>query len=327
MTRLAARHDRSLLLAARSGSACTRAGGHPGRDALHHGRRRDSPWSRGHHRRKDLRRRSGGQDTDSRRDAGPQGQDRHPRPDRRAQHPGSVGSAQQRTTIRTSWNIRRRSNRHCAVDAYNAQDRLIPWARSFGITSVHTGHAPGELISGQTMIVKTVGDTVDEALVVPRSRHRLFARIRGSQVGQPIPWHARQDDVDAAGRTDQGSGVSGQAHGSYREEGRGRRVAAAQSQPGSVEPGAAGRTRPHDHRRSRDGYRQCIRLAHEFNIRIWLDSAAESYLLIDEIKAAGVPVLIHPTMARATEDRENLSCRDGRQTAGRRHPRGHAERP
>ena len=50
-----------------------------------------------------------------------------------------------------------------------------------------------------------------------------------------------------------------------------------------------------------------LRVAQEFKIRIWLDSAAESYLLIDEIKAAGVPVLIHPTMARATGDMENMS--------------------
>ncbi len=50
-----------------------------------------------------------------------------------------------------------------------------------------------------------------------------------------------------------------------------------------------------------------LRLGREFNITVWLDSAAEAYLLIDEIKAAGVPVIIHPTMARATGERENLS--------------------
>ena len=54
-----------------------------------------------------------------------------------------------------------------AIDAYNAREALIGWLRSFGITTVHTGHAPGEVISGQTMIVKTTGDTVADSVIVP----------------------------------------------------------------------------------------------------------------------------------------------------------------
>ena len=50
-----------------------------------------------------------------------------------------------------------------------------------------------------------------------------------------------------------------------------------------------------------------LRLAEEFRLKIWLDSASECYLLLDEIKAANAAVIIHPTMARATGDRENLS--------------------
>src|SRR5262249_48892113 len=50
-----------------------------------------------------------------------------------------------------------------------------------------------------------------------------------------------------------------------------------------------------------------LRVADEFKIKIWLDGASEACLLVDEIKAAGVPVIVHPTMARAIGDRENLS--------------------
>jgi len=50
-----------------------------------------------------------------------------------------------------------------------------------------------------------------------------------------------------------------------------------------------------------------LRLAKEFNIRIILDGGAESYLMIDELKAAGVPVIIHPTMMRAFGDAKNMS--------------------
>jgi imidazolonepropionase-like amidohydrolase len=50
-----------------------------------------------------------------------------------------------------------------------------------------------------------------------------------------------------------------------------------------------------------------LRLAEEFRFRLVLDGAAESYLLIDRIRAAGAPVILHPTMARSTGDLENLS--------------------
>ena len=62
-----------------------------------------------------------------------------------------------------------------AIDAYNSQDELIEWVRGFGVTTIHTGHAPGELISGQTLIVKTIGNTVAEALL--RDAHAVAATL------------------------------------------------------------------------------------------------------------------------------------------------------
>ena len=54
-----------------------------------------------------------------------------------------------------------------AIDAYNAEEKLIEWVRTFGVTTIHTGHQPSALISGQTMIAKTIGKDVDEATIVP----------------------------------------------------------------------------------------------------------------------------------------------------------------
>ncbi|HEV2765405.1 MAG TPA: amidohydrolase family protein, partial [Pyrinomonadaceae bacterium] len=50
-----------------------------------------------------------------------------------------------------------------------------------------------------------------------------------------------------------------------------------------------------------------LRLAKEFNIKVVLDGAAESYLVAEQIKAANVPVVVHPTMYRAAGEAENLS--------------------
>ena len=46
-----------------------------------------------------------------------------------------------------------------AIDAYNPREPLVEWLRGFGVTTMHTGHAPGAAISGQTLIAKTRGDT------------------------------------------------------------------------------------------------------------------------------------------------------------------------
>ena len=54
-----------------------------------------------------------------------------------------------------------------ALDAYHPRDPLVEWVRGLGVTTLHTGHGPGALISGQTMVVKTHGRSVDADVVKP----------------------------------------------------------------------------------------------------------------------------------------------------------------
>jgi imidazolonepropionase-like amidohydrolase len=50
-----------------------------------------------------------------------------------------------------------------------------------------------------------------------------------------------------------------------------------------------------------------LRLREEFGFTLWLDGAAEAYLLIEPLKRAGVPVIVHPAMQRPEGERENLT--------------------
>jgi len=50
-----------------------------------------------------------------------------------------------------------------------------------------------------------------------------------------------------------------------------------------------------------------LRLAKEFNLKMVLDGASEAPLIVNEIKAAGIPVIVHATMARAGGDTASLS--------------------
>jgi hypothetical protein len=49
------------------------------------------------------------------------------------------------------------------------------------MTTLHTGHGPGAVISGQTMIVKTTGTTVDQAVVDRYNNALYYTGFRGSQ--------------------------------------------------------------------------------------------------------------------------------------------------
>jgi hypothetical protein len=86
-----------------------------------------------------------------------------------------------------------------AVDAYNARERLVEWVREHGVTTMHTGHGPGALISGQTMVVKTRADNADGRC---SCRRRWWRRRsdRPGWPGRPRAGHAFEGRGDAARR-------------------------------------------------------------------------------------------------------------------------------
>lgn len=198
-----------------------------------------------------------------------------------------------------------------AIDAYNPRERLVEWVRQFGVTTIHTGHAPGLTVSGQTLIAKTTGDTVDQAVRVPVAmiactlgEGAIVERTRGGrEPGKPSTPGTRAKVV-AVLRAEL---VKAQ------EYARRRASAPADKQPErNLRSDAFVRVlnkelpllvtchRAHD-------IMSALRIAKEFDIRIVLDGAAEAYLVLDEIKQAGVPVILHPTMKRAIGETKNLS--------------------
>lgn len=199
-----------------------------------------------------------------------------------------------------------------AIDAYNAQEDLIEWIRGFGVTTIHTGHAPGELISGQTLIAKTTGRTAKDAVIVeakaiaatigpaaqktggksPGTRGKTMAMLRAELIRAREYVDKQKRAVAAGEKADPPSR-------DLRMEALGRVLNG--EQPLMITTNRA------------QDIASALRLAKEFNIKIWLDGAAEAYLLVDDIKAAGVPVIVHPTMTRSIEERENLSF----ETAGK----------
>lgn len=181
-----------------------------------------------------------------------------------------------------------------ATDAYNAEEKLIEVVRQYGVTTIHTGHQPGALVSGQTMIAKTWGKNVDEATIVPTA---MIAVTLGSAAN-----------------------ASGRSPGT-----RAKQVAMLRAELIKAQENEAKTEKPKDLRSQIMGrvirreipllitaeaaqdIMTAIRVAKEFNIKIVLDGVADGHLIANEIKASGYPVIVHPTMGRPGGDRANLS--------------------
>ncbi|MFK7741849.1 MAG: amidohydrolase family protein [Planctomycetota bacterium] len=186
-----------------------------------------------------------------------------------------------------------------AIDAYHARDPLVAWVRSLGVTTVHTGHGPGALVSGQTMVVKTHGRSADADVLTPfamvaatladagRSREGKAPGTRAKSVSmlreallKAKAWAERRArDADTA------------------MDLRHEALAAVLSKK---VPLLVTAHRAHD-------LASALRIAKEFDIRVVLDGAAEAYLMLPQLRAAGVTVLPHPAMARTRGDLENGS--------------------
>lgn len=182
-----------------------------------------------------------------------------------------------------------------AIDAYNAQERLVEWLREFGVTTIHTGHQPSALISGQTMIAKTWGKNVDEATIVPTAMIAVTigeggnagqGRSPGTRAKQAAMLRAELiKAVESSKKTDPPKDLKSEIMIRVIKREVPLLVTAHRAQD----------------------IMTALRIAKEFNIRIVLDGAADAHMVIDEIKASGVPVIVHATMARAGGDTENLS--------------------
>lgn len=194
-----------------------------------------------------------------------------------------------------------------AIDAFNPADPLVAWLRERGVTTVHTGHGTGILTSGETMVVKTWGRTADAAAVAPRAmiaanlgadslnadkgpgtRSKQVALLRAALTA------ARTGEVSATVKKSRGAAEPADA-GADKLDARVWRAVLRREVPLMITANRA------------QDIMSALRLKQEFNIDLVLDGGAESYLLLDEIKRAGVTVLLHPAMARHYGDMENAS--------------------
>lgn len=196
-----------------------------------------------------------------------------------------------------------------AFDSYNAREFLVEYLQSHGITTLHTGHGPGAVVSGQTMIVKTTGTTVDQALV---DQTTMLSITLGSGVRSNFSSPGTRSKTVSVLRQEL---IKAQDYAQKRAAGETngtdlKSEILADLIDGEVTAMVYAQT-AHD-------IMTALRIHREFGFKMALEGAAEAYLVIDEIKESGVPVIIHPTMVRPFGEVKNSSF----ETAGKLHEAG-----
>ncbi len=208
-----------------------------------------------------------------------------------------------------------------AIDAFNGREKLVEWVRSFGITTIHTGPAPEALVPGQTMIIKTRGPTVDDGLLKPTAMLCITLGEGGLSDDKGKSPGTRSKEIAVL----RNEFVKAQDYQRRRARAA-TRPATDQHEDNDEKDGArGGRKSSRDLKldvfvralnrelpvlitahRSQD-ILLALKLAEEFELKLVLDGASEAYTLIPQIKAANVPVILHPTMFRSHGEAENLS--------------------
>jgi imidazolonepropionase-like amidohydrolase len=188
-----------------------------------------------------------------------------------------------------------------AIDSYNGRDPLVDYIRGFGVTTIHTGHGPGALISGQTMIVKTHPANLEQALLNPAA---MTAATLGSG--------ASADKGKAPGTASKAVAMLRAELIKTQDYIRKTKLAADKRPARDLHLEALARAldgqqpllitvqRHHD-------ILAALRLAAEFKLKIILDGVSDAALVLTDIKKSGFPVFLHPTMSRASGETENLS--------------------
>jgi len=185
-----------------------------------------------------------------------------------------------------------------ATDAFNPREPLVSFVRDLGVTTVHSGHAPGALISGQTAVFSTSGETISESIHDSLSTVAMTLGPDASSGFETPGTRAKSVSMLRSKLIDAQSYLEKQEQGEDPPTDLAMEVV-AEVLRGEV-PALITAHKGHD-------IQSALRLQEEFGFDLILDGAAEAYLIADEIAAADVPVILHPTMARPSGTTENAA--------------------
>jgi imidazolonepropionase-like amidohydrolase len=188
-----------------------------------------------------------------------------------------------------------------AIDAYNAEETLVKVIRDNGVTTIHTGHGIGALVSGQTMVAKTKMGTVEDITVLPLA---MLAMTFGPSVSGNFSSPGTKAKQVAMIRTEL---LKAQAYLKKQNDKDSSKRPAEDLKLDMLGKLLKGDIKALITANNSTDIMSAIRLAKEFNLKLVLNGAAEAYRLIPQLKEAKAEVILHATMARNGGDMVNMS--------------------
>ena len=188
-----------------------------------------------------------------------------------------------------------------AIDAYNPDEPLVRVIRENGVTTIHTGHGIGALVSGQTMIAKTKSGTVETVTIQPLC---MLAMTIGPSVTGNFSSPGTRAKQMAMIRTEL---IKAQTYLKKQNDKDTSKHPAVDLKMDILAKLLTGEIKALITANTSNDIMNAIRLSKEFNLKLVIDGGAEAYRIIDEIKTSKAELILHATMARNEGDMINMT--------------------
>lgn len=178
-------------------------------------------------------------------------------------------------------------------DSFNPNEPLLEFLQQQGVTIIHAFPGRANVIAGQTGVFRTHGSTVEQmSLRFPAGLLVNLGEIPKESYATKLTTRMATASLIRTALTQAQSYVKKQA--TKDEEKRPARNLKLEA----FEPVLSRKIPLIFSAHRADDLATALRIAKEFKVKAMLHLATEGYLMADEIKKSGAPVVVHPTMQR-----------------------------
>jgi imidazolonepropionase-like amidohydrolase len=187
-----------------------------------------------------------------------------------------------------------------ALDGFNPREPLIDFIQANGVTVVHAAPGRQNPLAGRSGVFRTDGVTVDGSALAP-----VVAVV--VNLGESAKGKAPTTRMGVAALVRKAFADAD----SYRA----KPPAAKNAKLEALIPALEGKAPVYFAAHRKDDIQTALRIAAEFKLKPVIALGTEGYRMVDELKKAGVPVVVHPTMQRAGSSLETLHSFTGNAAA------------